>query len=223
MIDGQLYAARLYDYGLQMIRCFHCSRWGHTSTHCKAAQPVCGHCALPHDTNSCPDTSATHCINCKEKTHKAWEKRTCPVGRDIYTRTQRLRTSLLARTAELQNQRSLPLATLIRNAEQPSQGSKRMRIDAAESTARKNPVGRPLNSSLKTAASAAGQTTLNPFSFPTPSPALLSRSQAPAYPPASESLIVPSSFPDTSPTPTQATACTPSTEIPTVETMDTEV
>ena len=42
LIDGQLYAARLYDYGLQRVRCFRCSSWGHTSKHCKAPRPVCG-------------------------------------------------------------------------------------------------------------------------------------------------------------------------------------
>ena len=222
LIEGQLYAARLYDYGLQMVRCFRCSRWGHTSTHCKAPQPICGHCALPHDTNNCPDPSATHCINCKEKTHKAWEKRTCPVGRDIYNRTQRLRTSLLARTAELQNQRSLPLATLIRNAEQPSQNSqstqssKRLRTDASESDplTRRNPVGRPPYAALKTAANAAGQTTLSSFSFPSANPATLQRQPQTSAPHLSpEELIVPSSFSEISQTPTQAdSACTTSSE-----------
>jgi hypothetical protein len=169
LIDGQIYAARFYDYQLQSVRCYRCSRWGHLGRQCKAP-PACGHCAKAHATEDCPNPEEKGCVNCKGRTHKAWETRSCPVSRDRKSRTQALRFRLLARTAEAQSyaQPSFSAAGLGVPNPPSVAGVKRAAAAHAEggrrspSPARRlNPVGRP--SGLRSAARTPGQTRLAEF------------------------------------------------------------
>jgi hypothetical protein len=159
VINGEVYLARLYDYGLHLVRCFNCSRWGHIGPQC-TAPAACGHCGQAHETKACPNPKQKGCVNCKARNHKAWEVRLCPVARDRKSRMQALRMDLLARGAYIQAQKTTPTGAEAGGDSpppaQPIAGAKRARL--ATDTTRQAGPGRPRG--VQVAAAQPGQTTI---------------------------------------------------------------
>lgn len=48
-----------------LIRCFKCSRFGHTRNDCKSTQSICGECSGSHEHQEC-NSDTKKCINCVE-------------------------------------------------------------------------------------------------------------------------------------------------------------
>lgn len=52
----------VYD-GIDLVRCFKCSSFNHSSKFCKADM-VCPRCSNNHSLADCPDSAIDRCINC---------------------------------------------------------------------------------------------------------------------------------------------------------------
>lgn len=158
VVSGELHNATLYDYQLQLKRCFRCQKWGHTSTSCRANE-TCGHCLGDHQTRDCKTQEHSRCATCNGRNHKSWESAKCPRVKEMKERAYNLRVYLSARTDQIRtgSQEKIPqIAT-------PSLGQKKRRIEEStgerlsEPPARRG-VGRPPYSAvLRRAAISAGQ------------------------------------------------------------------
>lgn len=79
------YSACKYADYIRLLQCYRCSRFGHMAVDCKA-DPVCGRCAMGHETREYPERDCTLiCINCKRSNsmcdfqHAATDKMKCPI------------------------------------------------------------------------------------------------------------------------------------------------
>ena len=54
---------RAYDH-YWVIRCGKCTKYGHKTTNCHATEPVCGHCAQTHLSNTCTNKHLLKCHHC---------------------------------------------------------------------------------------------------------------------------------------------------------------
>ncbi|KAJ3560527.1 hypothetical protein NPX13_g9270 [Xylaria arbuscula] len=81
--QGQVFQCELYDRGSRLKQCFHCQRYGHIGTQCKATK-ACGYCAEDHSSRDCPtrtDSSAPRkCATC-QGAHTSWSSQ-CPTRKD---------------------------------------------------------------------------------------------------------------------------------------------
>nr|CAI5823660.1 unnamed protein product [Callosobruchus analis] len=57
------------DY-LRIVRCYKCSRYGHTNSNCKNAKNVCPHCADEHLMKDCHNSTIQRCVNCVDNNTK---------------------------------------------------------------------------------------------------------------------------------------------------------
>ncbi len=161
IIEGQLFQARLYDYNLQLTRCFKCSRWGHAQGHCPAPHSTCGHCGEQHNTKECQNTRATFCTNCKSRSHKAWEVKDCRTFQYLKEQTRQRRAFLLygsdsIRANPFNNQTKSLASSPTFDFSSTQAGEKRK----APPQGRSAPVGRPRL--FSSATPSRGQTTLAP-------------------------------------------------------------
>ena len=161
VIEGQIYQARIYDYALSISRCYRCSRWGHAQTRCPAKDPACGHCGRDHLSRDCPDTAQKYCVNCRSRTHKAWDGKDCTTFQSLKQRREELRLDLHYQSDEL---RATPArATSFGEIpfETPQAGEKRKPYTPATTLPRKQGVGRPSFSEPSQALRDASQSTLS--------------------------------------------------------------
>jgi hypothetical protein len=98
VINAQLFEARLFDHSQIIKQCFNCNQWGHTTSAC-GKKICCGHCAGPHSTKSCSQTS-TSCTNCGQK-HKAWQRQACPTFQAYLVGIQAKKINLLTETTRI--------------------------------------------------------------------------------------------------------------------------
>jgi hypothetical protein len=101
-ISGRMHNTRLYDAGLQILRCYKCNKWGHTQGSCRA-RIACGHCAKGHNTEECQskeDQNAVKCVNCGGS-HPAWAQNQCPEYAKRVAYRESLRHALAEREAQI--------------------------------------------------------------------------------------------------------------------------
>ena len=104
--DNRIYLhlsrCKVYDH-YWVRRCGRCMGYGHKTVNCHATEPVCGHCAQTHLSNSCTNKHQLKCHHCttserEETNHSAFNTQ-CPTfiqaKHNIIRRTERIPKNLV--------------------------------------------------------------------------------------------------------------------------------
>lgn len=102
VLNAVLYTAQLWSPRAQVKQCFNCNQWGHTQASCNKAKR-CGECAGTHQTRDCPKKNVS-CCNCG-KTHRSWQRGSCPSFTIYKVSIERARHELMERTAEIRREK----------------------------------------------------------------------------------------------------------------------